>query len=137
MSGDGRLDLVVAAAGSNQVFVYLQSALAGQSAADGFAQREPDFALDVGVSPSAVELADVDGDGRLDIVVTSQFSGDVSVFLQPRERSVLVRVALRARRPACTAWSSRTGRPVARSFAAPAGMAAGQFRRRTARSTWS
>ena len=74
LNGDGRDDLVVAAAGSNQVFVYLQNP------AGGFGPT-PDYQIPVGVSPSDLALIDVNGDHRLDIVVTNQFSGDVSVLL--------------------------------------------------------
>jgi hypothetical protein len=74
LGGNGRADLVVTAAGSNQVFVYLQNA-------DGSFNLDPTYRLDVGISPLAVTLANVNGDGRPDIVVTNQFSGDVSVLL--------------------------------------------------------
>jgi hypothetical protein len=74
LNGDGRDDLVVAADGSNMVFIYLQQA-------DGSFPPAPDYSLGVGVNPSDVTLADVDGDGRPDVVVTNQSSGDVSVLL--------------------------------------------------------
>jgi hypothetical protein len=73
LNGDGRTDLVVADAGSDEVLVYLQNPAGGFGPA-------PDYDLPVGVSPSALDLVDVDGDGRPDIVVTNQFSGDVSVL---------------------------------------------------------
>ena len=74
LNGDGRDDLVIAAAGSNQVFVSLQNP------AGGFGPT-PDYQIPVGVSPSDLALIDVNGDHRLDIVVTNQVSGDVSVLL--------------------------------------------------------
>jgi hypothetical protein len=73
LNGDGLTDLVVADAGSNEVLVYLQQATGGFG-------PTPDYDLPVGVSPSALDLVDLGGDGRLDIVVTDQFSGDVSVL---------------------------------------------------------
>ncbi len=73
LNGDGRDDLVVVAAGSRQVFIYLQNG------AGAFASA-PNYRLDVGIRPSDVQLVDVDGDGRPDIVVTNQFSGDVTVL---------------------------------------------------------
>ena len=45
----------------------------------------PDFTADVGLVPSDVALVDADGDGRLDITVTSQFAGDVRVIPCPRD----------------------------------------------------
>src|SRR5262249_30248433 len=73
LTGNGRDDLVVATA-SNQVFVYLQNAAGGFNAV-------PDAQFDVGVNPSDIALVDVNGDNRPDVVVTDQFSGDVSVLL--------------------------------------------------------
>jgi hypothetical protein len=74
LNGDGLDDLVVAAAGSNQVFVYLQNP-------DGSFGATPSYEAPVGGSPSDLALADVDADGRPDILVTNWFSGDVSVLL--------------------------------------------------------
>jgi hypothetical protein len=74
LNGDGLDDLVVMAAGSSQVFVYLQSPSGGFGPA-------PAYQISVGLNPSDLALLDVDGDHRPDIVVTSQFSGTVSVVL--------------------------------------------------------
>jgi hypothetical protein len=73
LNGDGLDDLLVAANGSSQVFVYLQTP-------DGFPPR-PSYQLDVGLSPSDLALLDVDGDRRPDIVALSALSDTVSVFL--------------------------------------------------------
>src|SRR5262249_36810203 len=73
LNGDGLEDLVVLAAGSSQVFVYLQSPAGGFGPA-------PDYRISVGLNPSDLALLDVDGDHRPDIVVSSQFSGTVSVL---------------------------------------------------------
>jgi hypothetical protein len=73
LNGDGRGDLVVLAAGTGEVFVYYQNA------AGGF-RLDRGRPLSVGTSPSDLVLVDVDQDGRLDIVVANQFSGDVSVL---------------------------------------------------------
>ncbi len=71
---DGRDDLLVAALGSDQVFVYPQSAA-------GTFGPDPTYRLATGIAPNAITLADLNGDGLPDVVVTNQFSGDVSVFL--------------------------------------------------------
>src|SRR5262249_56550417 len=78
LDGDGLSDLVVAAAGSSQVFVFFQS--------DG-SFGPAGFAAPTGPSPSSVTLADVNGDGWLDVVTTNDFSGDVSLFLNLGGRS--------------------------------------------------
>jgi hypothetical protein len=77
LNRDGLDDLVVTAAQSNLVFVYLQ-------AADGSFGPQPTYQHVVGVRPLAIDLVDLNSDGRLDIVVTNQSSGDVSVLLNDR-----------------------------------------------------
>src|SRR5262249_40823101 len=74
LNGDGRDDLVAVTAGSPQAFVYLHNAA-------GRFGPTPAYQNAVGVSPSDIQLADVDGDGRLDIVVTNRYSSDVSILL--------------------------------------------------------
>ena len=119
LNGDGRDDLVVAAAGSSQVFVY------SQDAAGGFGPA-PDYTAGVGISPSAVDLADVDGDGRLDIVVTNQFSGDVSVLRN--EAGVPSPASCgSAPGPACTAWSTSAAAWWSARGKAPAAWSPGDF----------
>src|SRR5262249_41752267 len=73
LNGDGLDDLLVAANGSSQVFVYLQTP-------GGFLPR-PSYQLDVGLSPSDLTLLDVDGDRRPDVVALSALSDTVNVFL--------------------------------------------------------
>jgi hypothetical protein len=73
LNGDGLDDLLVAANGSSQVFVYLQTP-------DGFAPT-PSYQLNVGLSPSDLALLDVDGDRRPDVIALSALSDTVSVFL--------------------------------------------------------
>ncbi len=124
LNGDSRLDLIVAAAGSGEVLVYLQSA------AGGFGP-DPDFRRTVGVSPSALGLFDADGDGRLDIVVTNQFSGDVSVLLNAEPPGAhATGLATEGRFRAGTgvfSLDTSTGALVVRSQQGPAGLVAGPF----------
>src|SRR5262249_33951087 len=119
LNGDGLTDLVVADAGSDEVLVYLQKPTGG------FGPRA-DYDLHVGVSPSALLLVDVDGDGRLDIVVTNQFSGDVSV----RHNKGVAGFASESRFRAGTGlfWLDNHDDQIAvRSRLAPAGIVAGKF----------
>jgi hypothetical protein len=73
LNGDGLGDLVVLTGGSTQALVYLQ-------VPHGVFGLQPDYQIGVGLIPSDLALVDVDGDQRPDIVVTNQFSGDVSVI---------------------------------------------------------
>ncbi len=119
LNGDGRDDLVVAATGTNRVFVYLQGA-------GGSFGPTPDYQSGVGVNPSAVSLADVDGDGRPDIEVTNQFSGDVSVLLNDPGKPFCSELRFRA--GTGLYWlDQRDGSLVMRSFEGSAGAVAGKF----------
>jgi hypothetical protein len=79
LTGDGLSDLVIADAGGLTVSVYLQSRDPGAGLAAPLFGPAPNYQIPVGVDPTDLALADVDGDARLDILVTDQFSGDVSV----------------------------------------------------------
>src|SRR5262249_18208162 len=118
LNGDGRTDLAVAEA-SGKVFVYLQNAAGGFGPA-------PDYALGVGLSPSALELVDVDGDKRLDIVVTSRYSGDVSVLRNGPGAPFASELRFRAG-TGLYSLNSSTGAPAVSSRQAPAGLVAGRF----------
>src|SRR5262249_4409830 len=75
---------------------YLQHAASGgRQSPDSFGPA-PDYTSEVGMSPSALELADVDGDGRLDIVVTNDFSGDVSILRNEGNAPFAVKLRFRA-----------------------------------------
>jgi hypothetical protein len=68
IDGDGKLDLIVAANGSNVVSFYKNIGTPGNIS---FAARV-DFAA--GTNPYSVALSDLDGDGKSDLVVTTQGS---------------------------------------------------------------
>src|SRR5690606_4479049 len=77
LNGDGRVDLVCASAGNDTIQIYFQL-LAGlilplpsQSLTDANADE-----------PVDVELADIDGDGDLDIVSCNRASRKITVFRQ-------------------------------------------------------
>lgn len=79
LNGDGRLDLVAASQAGNDLVVFLQPA-------EGFASTAvPDLVLGSGgyaSGPRSVEAADLDGDGRLDLVSANESSENLHVFLQ-------------------------------------------------------
>ncbi len=119
LTGDGRHDLAVLAAGSSEVHVYAQRAA-------GFTQPLPDLSLAVGASPSSLELTDLGGDGRLDIAVTNQFSGDVSVLVNdpaaPFTRELRYRAA-----DSVFALAEHLGGLAVRSPLAPTDVVGGDF----------
>ncbi|HMC64572.1 MAG TPA: VCBS repeat-containing protein, partial [Gemmataceae bacterium] len=119
LNGDSRKDLVVADAGSNQVFVYLQNK------SGGFGPT-PAYQVGVGISPSAIDVVDVDKDGRPEIVVTNQFSGDVSVLRNETGGACLCESRFRA--GTGLYWLDRHADDLAvRSREGTAGLVAGNF----------
>src|SRR4051812_4739348 len=76
LDGDGRLDLVVPNSESLTISIYLNTATAG--AIDGNT-LQASAELETGGTPVAVAIGDVDGDGKLDILVANR-EGTLSVF---------------------------------------------------------
>jgi uncharacterized repeat protein (TIGR01451 family) len=74
VNGDGKLDLIVANHGSNNVGVLL---------GNGNGTFAPQQTFDTGISsiPSSVTVADVNGDGRPDLVVANEITYSVGVLL--------------------------------------------------------
>jgi hypothetical protein len=78
VNGDGRPDLVVANAGANTVSVLLNTTAAGAST-PSFAAQET-FASGTGAGPKFVAVADLNGDGKTDLVLADNID-TVSVLL--------------------------------------------------------
>ncbi len=78
LDGDGRADVVVAAQNSHVVNVWLARERDGATVLE----RQDDVGAGLGCLD--VKLADVDGDGALDLLVANAFSDDVSVILVER-----------------------------------------------------
>ena len=77
IDGDGKRDMVVVNANDNTVSVYRNTATLGILNSSTFAPRV-DFAT--GALPVNVQIADVDGDAKLDLVVTNQNANTISVL---------------------------------------------------------
>jgi len=73
LNNDVRDDLVVINAGSHAAQVFFAGAA-------GFRDGPLPLNLTVGSGPSDLELADADGTGTIDILVTNRLSGDVSIY---------------------------------------------------------
>ena len=75
--GDGKPDLAVANTDNNTVSIYQSQVVAGTLDTNSFAPRV-DFPG--GVNPETIAAVDLDGDGRLDLVVGSVQSDNVNVY---------------------------------------------------------
>jgi hypothetical protein len=88
IDGDGDLDLAAACRVTDNIEVFFQDAGGrfGRPAGDGASDPElPSVVLAVGsagAEPTGIAAADLDGDGRLDLVSANSGNGSVSVFLQ-------------------------------------------------------
>jgi len=71
-NGDGKLDLVVANFGSNNISVLLGNG-------DGTFQAAVNYSA--GSGPRSIAVGDFNGDGRLDLAVANATSSDISIFL--------------------------------------------------------
>lgn len=77
LDGDGKPDVVVANGQDGTLWIYQNISTNGSLSGTSFA---PPVILSLPGTPSRVVLADLDGDGRLDIITTDVANNRVSVF---------------------------------------------------------
>ena len=77
LDGDGKLDIIASDHGANLVSIYRNISTPGSISSNSFATRV-DFAT--GSSPQGVAVADLDGDGRPDLLVANSGDGTVSIL---------------------------------------------------------
>jgi uncharacterized protein YjdB len=77
VDGDGKSDLIVANNTNASVSVFRNISTSGSISTSSFAAKV-DFST--GDSPYSVKMADIDGDGKNDIIVSNRFSNSVSVL---------------------------------------------------------
>jgi hypothetical protein len=77
VDGDGKLDLITTDVGGNTVSVYRNQSAPGSLSSNSFA---PFVSFATGAGPRSVALADLDADGRPEIVTANYDSSTVSVL---------------------------------------------------------
>ncbi len=77
VDGDGKPDIVVANAGSSTISVFRNTTTAGSIDASSFAAKV-DFAT--GTTQYGIAIADVDGDGKADVITANQNSNNISIL---------------------------------------------------------
>jgi hypothetical protein len=77
VDGDGKPDILICDRGSNQLMICRNLALPGTLSTNSFAAP---IILATGNDPRKVRVADLDGDGRQDIIVANFGDGTISLF---------------------------------------------------------
>ncbi len=85
INGDGKTDVIIANQGDNSVSVLFNTTTAGTSVAS--LGEQVTFAT--GPMPTAVAIADVNGDGKADLIVAN-YSGDLAAGISGNSISVLL-----------------------------------------------
>ena len=100
-NGDGKPDLATASDGTSNVISVLLDTTAPGATTPTFTAKQ-DFAT--GVQPTSLHAIDLDGDGRLDLVVVDTQDNTVSILLNTTPRAPPRRASRRGctSRPACS-----------------------------------
>ncbi len=87
INGDGKPDVILG--GSAQIYALQNSTTQGAYSVRGFTFTEPIYKATAGGNCNAVKLADLDLDGKLDVIATNASSPNISVFRNTSTGSIL------------------------------------------------
>ncbi len=77
LDGDGKADVIVTDYSTNSIHIFRNTSTPGTIDANSFA---PSINFGVGTNPYKVSIADIDGDGKLDIIASNWGSSTISIF---------------------------------------------------------
>jgi hypothetical protein len=86
VDGDGKLDIIVSDYDKSIISVYRNTCTPGNITSNAFATRV-DFAC--GLQPQGIEVRDIDGDGRPDILTANRGDGTVSILRNTSQVGIL------------------------------------------------
>lgn len=101
MNGDGKMDLIVTNSGDATVSVYL-------NAGSGSFSLAPPATFTTGATPSAVIVADLDGDARFDLATTNSTENSISILRSRIDQFSLTRSTISLSQPTVVSGSSIT-----------------------------
>jgi hypothetical protein len=84
VDGDGRLDIAAANASSNSISILVNTVGPGAIIGSPFGGQ---IVVATGDAPLGIASADVNGDGRVDLITANQFGDDASVLLNATART--------------------------------------------------
>jgi trimeric autotransporter adhesin len=105
IDGDGKMDIVLINNGANSISVFRNTAGSG-SITSGSLAAKVDFTT--GASPYFVALGDIDGDGKVDIIVPNANANTVSVFRNTASSGTVTSGSLASRVDFATGTSPRS-----------------------------
>ena len=77
IDGDGKPDILVVNSGANTLSVFHNTTTTGAISSSSFSTKV-DFAT--GTTPESIAIADMNGDGKVDVLVSNNGSGSISIF---------------------------------------------------------